>query len=72
MAPPPPTTHTERNRRGPALGGVFPPARVDMALKRREALRGEARPLPDGRNGRGAQAKGTHTEGKKKVQPSVS
>lgn len=31
---------------------------MDMALKRREALWGEARPLPGGRNGGGAQAEG--------------
>lgn len=33
-----------------------------MALKRREALWREARPLSDGRNGRGAQTRGIHSE----------
>jgi hypothetical protein len=43
---------------------------MDMALKRREALWGEARPLSGGRNGRGAQTKGIHSE-ERKVRLSV-
>lgn len=52
--------------RGPALGeSPEPPRRragVDMALNRREALWRESRPLSGGRNGRGAQTKGIHSE----------
>lgn len=58
--------------RGPALGESPEPlgARVDMALKRREALLGEARPFSGGRNGSGAQTKGIHSE-ERKVRLSV-